>query len=817
MDVQRWKAYALSLLALALLLGQTLPAAGHEVDCTPEALEERIAACGLDFNCINGVMAEYNQACMGGEDGTGGFGGFGGMGGDMMQRIQACGTDQDCARRVMEEMQEEAQEEDPDTTSRMHERTVLPASWLQSYQEALVVCAKDVACWTTMMSGAMAYSQARCGTNLMSEATMLCHVAAQYEIHIEQAIAQQRLWRQEIRFEENAPGAEPLAEVESGTVPSGSESSTIPELADGGLLFLDTVESPRVEQILAEWESKLASRLPQEARDKIAAGAEEYPLESEPGMPPLVYEEKETPDGLELETRPTRRDWYYALTAVMLTDAGFNEGGAKGEQFLDAAFWSLLQAVKLKQEVEHYTNLGFHLNIRGELETASDILTYARSIDESHPDTYNNLAFSYAALGRTDEALALQENAVRLAPTNAHITSRLAAMRAGKGKEKMPHGGDFGEAFFRLGKRHVLREFAANKKWFTARTNAKRSIFGGTPVVPGPASWYSERIKDIESDYSACIGDAPEVAKGCPFGAGIIHPSCADAASPEEVNRTQHNRNVYTCRCSANALMARADAVCAWLDRAIAAWRDYENAWYPRLQAYTQAWAPDIQAVNRQYQGSPFKFPVEAAYSFWPQEFMEDSEDAWGEDIPGIAAKWYDLKTQVQKLKNCGTTLPPIEKPPKKPKPEPPPKVKEYGFNLFVVEFKFSINGNLKVGVDLGIIKGGYKRVAGVDGHTFTLGSGPVEFSYQSNGAPSPRGDSSKVTMTLGTNFLKFIPGVGGAAANIADQFISFGAKYQASWGDKTGLSGKASVESKSKIGFTSRDVTLTPATSMLN
>ncbi len=133
------------------------------------------------------------------------------------------------------------------------------------------------------------------------------------------------------------------------------------------------------------------------------------------------------------------------------------------------------------------------------------------------------------------------------------------------------------------------------------------------------------------------------------------------------------------------------------------------------------------------------------------------------------------------------------------------------------MEFSLSLDGSFKAGFDLGIVKGGYERIAGVDGHKFTVGSGSIEFSYQHNGAPRPGGDSSTVSFTVGANFFKFIPGAGGAGATIADQFFSFGSKFEGSWGNKTGWGGKTSVESKSKFGFSTREVRLAPATSMLN
>ena len=819
-----WKrAFVVAAVVSGLSLGLTGRSVAENDDCDPAALEQAVAACGMDIGCITQATADYNSACTGG---TGGIGGFvmGGMDTDMMQRLQACGSDQDCYERVMEDMQSQLRGEDADSdsTSRLHERTALAPSWLQTYQETLVNCGIDVACWTTEMMVATGHIQSCCGTNMMSESTRTCHISALYEIHVEQAIAQQRLWRQGIRFDGEAPGATPPGVPDSpvpgaDSVPADGSAGT----PDAVFSFLPDVSNARVLHILSEWEDRVEGIVPQEGREKIAAGAAAIPLEGEEGLPSLIYEETETPEGLEIEARPTRRDWYYALTGVLLTHAGLVEGGERGGLLLDTALWCLIQAAKLNPEAEHYSNIGFHLNLRGEVEQARDVLVYARELAPNQPDTDNNLAFSYSAMGKPDEALALQQSAARLDPRSDHIRTRLHAMlgldKAADATGPMPHGGDFGETFFRFGKRHSLREYWAGKDWFKARQTAKNGIFGGSPSVPGPRSWYAEQLRDIDEDYSACTAGAPVELRGCPFGAFVVHPDCEDSPTPQQVERSLHNRAVALCECKANAIMARADALSAYLDRSVAAWMAHEKAWWQRLNHYARYWSEEIKGLNAGYQGSNFKLPVETAYWYWIEEFREDSKEAWKTDIPEIAEGWHELKSQVQRLKACGTRLPPIEKPPKKPPPEPEEKVSSYGINLFVVSIKLGMDGNFKANFDLGFIKGGYERVAGTDGHKFEIGSGPIEFSYQTNASPRPGGDSSKVSMTVGTNFLSFIPGAGKVAAKIADQFISFGAKYEMGWGNKSGYSGKSTVESKSKIGFTTRDVKLAPATRMLN
>ena len=804
---------------------------------TEDQVDQRMAECGMDIACMNrllqdatssmGTMPQGGAGGMGGTGGTGGTGG--GMGGGTMAAIQACGNDPACLQQMMNDMQNGpgmppnapgspgsgggSDEFEFDTTKRLGESTVLSASWLQSYQEALVTCADDGGCWTGHMAAANGHIESRCGTNLMSEATMICQIAARYEVHIEQAIAMQRLWRQGIRMDQGAAGTGAPgtpSPTPAATPPAASPPSIDPEPASVAFAFLPEVSESKVCHILDRWEDRLEGSVPQEARDKIAAAAAAFPTESEEGTPPLIYEEVETADGLSLDGKPTRRDWAYGLTAALLTHAGFVEGGSKGQLLLDSAFWSLIQAARLKLEPEHLNGIGFHLNLRAKLEDARDILAHARKLSPESADTENNLAFSYAAMGRDDEAEALQQNAARLAPNDTHIRARLDSMLGNDGtadaNDSMPYGGDFGEAFFRLGKRHTLREYWAGKGWFKSRELAKGQAFGGTPQVDGPAAWYSKQIKDIEDARGACAANAPEVLRGCPFGDYILHPSCKGAATREQVERSRHNRQVALCQCGSNALMARADALSAYLDRAIAVWSAHEKIWWPRLNRYVRAWSADIKAVNARYADGSFEFPVESGYWGWIDEFREDSEDAWGTDIPDIHAKWYDLKTAAQNMKSCGSRLPPIPDPPKKPKPKKEEKVSSYGINLFVVEIKLSMNGDFKFGFDLGVVKGGYERIAGKDGHKVSIGSGPLEFSYQHNGNPGPGGNATEISMTASTNFLKFVPGAGGIAANIADQFVSFGGKYEAKWGNRSGYSGQAQVESKSKFGFNSQN-----------
>ena len=88
------------------------------------------------------------------------------------------------------------------------------------------------------------------------------------------------------------------------------------------------------------------------------------------------------------------------------------------------------------------------------------------------------------------------------------------------------------------------------------------------------------------------------------------------------------------------------------------------------------------------YAADSLQYPVESAYWEWRNEFLEDSEEVWANDIPDIARKWDELKTEVQNLKVCKTKLPPLEKKPKAELPEPEEKETSYGINLIVFELK---------------------------------------------------------------------------------------------------------------------------------
>jgi len=782
-------------------------------DCSSEALSRSVMDCQFDFNCITRVTAEYNEKCNGNTPSSDSRsesanappvsqmpaipGMPQGMG-DMLRQMQECGGDQECLDKLRNKNESNSDtvsgqnSTDSDTTSRIYEQTILPSSWLQSYQNALINCGNDAGCMISLFTQTgQRKIDSVCGTNLMDAETAICKGVALLELHIEQAIAQQIIASQnknksffsKKKKEKNSSLYENLE--------SGSEDDS-----NAAFSFLPQVSITRVNQIVAKWKRRLESDLPEEGRRKIKISAADYPLETSEGTPPLIYEETETRTTLQIETKPTRRDWAFALIGTFLTDAGMETGGKDGSLLLDHAMWSLIQAAELKSEASHYSAIGFHLNLRGKIEEARDILVYARTLESDNADTDNNLAFSYSALGKEEEAEILQQNAVRLDPENSHIRSRLNAMLGIEDTAlKSFAGDDFGEAFYRLSKRQLLREYKAENEWQKQREFAQNKVFGSTPPVPGSFAYYKKDVKDINADYKACAQNAPKIIRGCPHGDFILHPDCKNLPSKEQVDRSRHNHNVHMCECQNHYIQRKADAITAYLNAAVQEWTDYEEEWWPRLNGYKTMWLRDIKQVNASYSDSAFQYPLQASCVERVNEFQKESEKFWTDDIRRIYERWYKLKSKAQSVKTCKTRLPPIEKKPKPPLPKPEEKETTYSINLLVFKIEVGMEGSMKTSFDLGIIKGGYERNIQKGTHKFTVGSGSVDVAYET-------GRGHNLSMTVGANFLKFIPGAGAVAGDIASQFVSFGAKHKVKWSSRSGFSHSTKVENKLKFGY---------------
>lgn len=110
-------------------------------------------------------------------------------------------------------------------------------------------------------------------------------------------------------------------------------------------------------------------------------------------------------------------------------------------------------------------------------------------------------------------------------------------------------------------------------------------------------------------------------------------------------------------------------------------------------------------------------------------------------------------------------------------------------------DIKMTMSGDIKAAFDFGFIKGGYERKAATDSHTYTIGSGVLEASYE-YGRLGP-GREHRLNVTMSTNFLKIVPG-----GDLAGQFLSIGSKHSIQWGSRSGYRSSTRVEGKTKIGF---------------
>ena len=159
----------LSLLILGLFA--PLGAATANNPCDPALMTQAVQACGLDITCINQANSDFMARCLGGQQPAQppAPSGPGIREGDVQQQVDACGKDLACLSRIMQQLQAGApaapvppgpapspspgggdfELPDPeDTTRRLREQTVLPASWLQTHQDTLVSCGEDNACWS---------------------------------------------------------------------------------------------------------------------------------------------------------------------------------------------------------------------------------------------------------------------------------------------------------------------------------------------------------------------------------------------------------------------------------------------------------------------------------------------------------------------------------------------------------------------------------------------------------------------------------------------------------------------------------------------
>lgn len=184
--------------------------------------------------------------------------------------------------------------------------------------------------------------------------------------------------------------------------------------------------------ILSRWRDQIAPQVPAAERKKVEDFVAKYPVEAPPGAEPIDFQVKQ---GKEWQVTPVvnRKDWAYAIQGASYTLGGIVGQGQKA--MLDVGFWCFLEAALLRpDEVEHLSNVAFHLNLRMAYDDAATVLLHAREMDDSHVAVRNNLAYSYAGRGDFNAALAEQEQAIMLRPDQLIYQERLARYLAAAGQ-----------------------------------------------------------------------------------------------------------------------------------------------------------------------------------------------------------------------------------------------------------------------------------------------------------------------------------------------------------------------------------------------
>lgn len=824
-----------------------------------QSLQDKLDACGMDVACMNKVMqnasgggqppkkppapqkklsgaakpapAPKKPPPPGGSNANAEIN-------KIQQRIQACGANMDCVNRIMADMQKQMEDggmtpgkgggpankfvSEGDATWRIAEgATILPKSWLQMFQNALVACGEDQGCWQREFQTGQDKVRSVCGpprplTHLYRD--WICNGAGFNELGIEQALAGQRVARRQSGAPKSTakpgkPGQPP--DPKKAKAPPGGDKKryTIP---------LPKVTRGEVMALIAIWKGRMASRIGQAARDKMIAAAAPYPKTGAAKQAPLVFEEKKAGGDSQYAIRPTRRDWAHAFNGAILTMTAFIARGNESKTLLDAAFWSFLRAAELNLESEHLSNIGFHLNLRAQLVDARKVLAYAIKKATDNADAYNNLAFTLAASGKHKEAEAAQTAAFNNDPTNPHIQKALsrfsAASKTGKGaKPKFPPGYDFGEAFFRLGKRHTIREATVDRVWRKEHRKAQGAVTGWLPPVLGPYATWQERQKDIAADLDRCESSAPEALTGCPFGSYIIHPACKNAPTPAQVAHSRKVREGALCRCAATAANHTADGMNAYIDGSLRIWRKHERKWHYKLRDYADEWAADIQAVNARYGAGGFQFPLEGNYTNWFKELDEDSRKFWRETYPEMLDEWNQLRANAGQREACVIPGPPPKPPVKRPKhPYKPRSQKTFSWKTPVSSFEYRSDGTAKICGEL-VVRACYEELPGHKGWRAEVGGGPVDVAFEKHnkgpqkqrhprdglgppGSGSAGGDDYRISATVSVSASKFVPGAVKPIAGAIDEVASIGGKFNASWGNKTGFKSGVSTEAAPKF-----------------
>jgi hypothetical protein len=175
------------------------------------------------------------------------------------------------------------------------------------------------------------------------------------------------------------------------------------------------------EALIRQYLEEMRNQVRLDVRQAVEEYVAKLPLDA-PGEEAVVV----TGEGTSFSYEPRRRDWGYAVHGMAFTMAG--NDSAQGGDWLKLAFWCYLEAAALDpEEVEHLSNVGFHLNLRGEFADAKNVLLYARSFDENNVSVADNLAYAHEHLDEWGCAIReLRDSVLGSGLMDADAVSRLA-------------------------------------------------------------------------------------------------------------------------------------------------------------------------------------------------------------------------------------------------------------------------------------------------------------------------------------------------------------------------------------------------------
>ena len=171
---------------------------------------------------------------------------------------------------------------------------------------------------------------------------------------------------------------------------------------------------------------------------------------------------------------------------------------------------------KLKKDVDanrrHYWVERFNEGVRlssqeKNYESAAKEFEKAIDLDPKDPRAYSNLAFSYAQLGKREEALAMFEKAATIAPDDATARKNLAAVYVDLGKEyfkqeNYPDAVKFYEKALELGSDSLTVMFQLGNCYFQTAT-AETSTALAKPEFEKAGGFYERVLRKSPDDLDA--------------------------------------------------------------------------------------------------------------------------------------------------------------------------------------------------------------------------------------------------------------------------------------------------------------------------